>query len=63
MVKGRNTIVIGVRVPDTVYTRIKALADKQGVTVSEWCKASLRWATGVRPDGSIRSHAKKREAK
>jgi len=60
MAKGRNTTVIGVRVPDTVYTRIKALADRQELTVSEWCKASLARAAGLLPDGEVRSHHKKR---
>ncbi|MBA7640314.1 hypothetical protein ES703_47979 [subsurface metagenome] len=60
MVKGRSTIVIGVRVPDSVYTRIKALADRQGLTVSEWCKVNLAWSAGLLPDGSLRSHHKKR---
>ncbi len=56
MVKGRSTKVIGVRVPDSVYTRIKALADKQGLTVSEWCKANLARSAGLVPDGGVRSH-------
>ena len=60
MAKGRNTKVIGVRVPDSVNTRIKALADKQGLTVSEWCKVRLAWTAGLLPDGSLRSHHKKR---
>ncbi|GAI20003.1 unnamed protein product, partial [marine sediment metagenome] len=60
MVKGRNTKVIGVRVPDSVYTRIKALADKQGLTVSEWCKVNLTGRAGLLPDGRVRSHHKKR---
>ncbi len=59
MVKGRSTIVIGVRVKDSVYTRIKALADKQGLTVSEWCKGNLARTAGLLPDGSLRSHHKK----
>jgi len=41
MVKGRNTKVIGVRVPDTVDTKIKGLADKIGLSASEWCEAEL----------------------
>ncbi len=60
MAKGRNTRVIGVRVPDSVYTRIKALADGQGLTVSEWCKASLIRAAGLLPGGGVRVHHKKR---
>jgi len=60
MVKGRNTTVIAVRVPDSLSIRIRALADKQGLTVSEWCKVNLARTAGVLPDGSIRSHGKKR---
>ena len=60
MAKGRNTKVIGVRVPDSVYTRIKLLAAGQGLTVSEWCKANLARAAGLLPDGEVRSHHKKR---
>jgi len=58
MVKGRSTKVVGVRVPDDVYTRIKALADKQGLTVSEWCKANLARSAGLLPDGRVRTHHK-----
>jgi len=60
MVKGRSTKVVGVRVPDSVYTRIKALADKQSLTVSEWCKVNLARAAGLMPDGEVRTHHKKR---
>ncbi|GAI71303.1 unnamed protein product [marine sediment metagenome] len=60
MGKGRNTKVIGVRVPDPVAARIKDLADRQGLTVSEWCKANLARAAGLLPDGEVRSHHKKR---
>ncbi len=56
MAKGRSTTVIGVRVPDSVYTRIKALADKQGLTVSEWCKVNLARSAGLLPDGRVRTH-------
>jgi len=59
MAKGRSTTVIGVRVPDPVYTRVKELADKQGLTVSEWCKASLVRAAGLLPGGQVRSHKKR----
>jgi len=59
MVKGRSTKVIGVRAPDAVYTRIKALAEKQGLTVSEWAKAALIRAAGLLPGGQVRSHHKK----
>ncbi|MBA7520403.1 hypothetical protein ES705_12499 [subsurface metagenome] len=60
MVKGRSTKVVGVRMPDGVYTRIKALADKQGLTVSEWCKVNLARSAGLLPDGEVRTHHKKR---
>lgn len=59
MAKGRSTTVIGVRVPDAVYTRIKALAEKQELTVSEWAKAALIRAAGLLPGGQVRSHHKK----
>lgn len=59
MVKGRSTSVLAVRVPDSLYTRIKALAEKQGVSVSEWCKGKLARAAGLLPDGEVRSHHKK----
>jgi len=57
--KGRSTVVIGTRVPDDVYIRVKALAEKQGLTVSEWAKANLIRAAGLQPNGSTRSHHKK----
>ncbi|MBA7622488.1 hypothetical protein ES703_29865 [subsurface metagenome] len=60
MGKGRNTKVIGVRVPDPVAARIKALADRQGLTVSEWCKVNLARTAGLLPDGSVRTHHRKR---
>ncbi|GAJ12026.1 unnamed protein product [marine sediment metagenome] len=59
MGKGRNTKVIGVRVPDSVNTRIKLLATRQGLTVSEWCKVNLARAAGLLPDGEVRSHHKR----
>ncbi|MBA7676249.1 hypothetical protein ES703_84490 [subsurface metagenome] len=59
MVKGRRTKVIGVRVPDILYTRIKELAGKQELTVSEWAKATLVRAAGLLPGGQVRSHHKK----
>jgi len=60
MAKGRSTTVIGVRVSDGVNARIKVLANRQGLTVSEWCKVNLARAAGLLPDGHIRSHHKKR---
>jgi hypothetical protein len=59
MVRGRSTTVIGVRVPDSFYARIKALAGKQGLSVSEWCKAELVRAAGLLLGGQVRSHHKK----
>lgn len=56
MTKGRNTTSFGVRLPDSVHARIKVLADKQGLTVSEWCRANLIRAAGLLPDGRIRDH-------
>ncbi|MBA7647994.1 hypothetical protein ES703_55773 [subsurface metagenome] len=47
--------------PDPVYTRVKQLADRRGLTVSEWCKAALIWAAGILPGGQVRSHQKKPE--
>ncbi len=57
--KGRHTSVIGVRIPDSVYGRIKALAERQGLTISEWCKVNLARSAGLLPDGEVRSHHKK----
>jgi hypothetical protein len=60
MSRGRNSTVIGVRVPDSVYDRVKALAKKEGWTVNDWMKAAVLRAAGLLPDGSIRSHHKRR---
>lgn len=38
MTKGRNTTVIGLRVPDEVYFTIKAYANKRGLSISDWIK-------------------------
>ena len=59
MVRGRNTTVIGVRVPDSVSARIRDLAGKKGLTISEWCKAALTRAAGLKTGGQVRSHHKK----
>lgn len=59
MAKGRNTVVIHVRVSDSVDTRVKSLAAKEGITVNDWCKAALIRAAGLLPDGKVRSHHKK----
>ena len=47
MVKGRSTTVIAVRVPDSLDMRIRELAEKQGITVNDWCKAVLSRAAGI----------------
>ncbi len=59
MVRGRSTTVIAVRVPDSVSARVKELAEKAGLTVSEWSKAALIRAAGLLPNSSVRSHHKK----
>jgi len=59
MSRGRNTTIIGVRVPDGVYARVKVLAAKQGWCVNDWMKAVVTRAAGMMPDGTIRSHRKK----
>ncbi len=41
MVKGRSTTVIGVRVSDSVYTTIRARAEKLGMSVCEYCRQVL----------------------
>ena len=64
MARGRNSVVIGVRVPDSVYARVKVLAENEGWTVNDWMKSVVLRAAGILPDGSIRSHHKRRvEAK
>lgn len=60
MARGRNTVVISVRVADSVYTRVKVLAEKEGWTVNDWLKAAVLRAAGIKGDGSIRSHHKRR---
>ena len=52
MAKGRTTAVIGVRVPDSVNTKVKARAERIGLTVSEYVKTLI-----IREVG--RSHHKK----
>jgi len=59
MSHGRNSTVIGVRVPDGVYARVKVLAAKEGWTVNDWMKAVVIRAAGMLPDGSIRKHHKR----
>ncbi|MBA7513027.1 hypothetical protein ES705_05036 [subsurface metagenome] len=59
MAKGRSTTVLSARVPDSVGDRVKALADKAGLTTSEWCKAALTRAAGLLPGDQVRSHHKK----
>jgi predicted DNA binding CopG/RHH family protein len=38
MAKGRNTTVVSVRLPDSVYTIIKRRAEKRGMAVGDWIK-------------------------
>lgn len=38
MAKGRNTTVVAVRIPDSVYTIIKRRAGKRGLSVGDWLK-------------------------
>ena len=45
--KGRSTTVIATRVPDSLEARIKDLAHREGLTVSQWCKAVLARAAGM----------------
>lgn len=35
MVRGRNTRVVSIRIPDSVYAMIEARAKKRGMTISE----------------------------
>ena len=39
--KGRNTTVIAVRVPDELALRLTELANNRNITVSQWCRATL----------------------
>jgi len=43
--KGRSTYVLSMRVPDGLYTRVRELADKRGLTVSDWLKGIVATAT------------------
>ncbi|MEE2700991.1 MAG: hypothetical protein VX800_02245 [Chloroflexota bacterium] len=36
MVRGRNSIVIGVRIPDTLHAVLKAVTEEKGSTISEY---------------------------
>ena len=36
--KGRNSVMIGIRVSDSVNTRLKELADKKGLSISAFIK-------------------------
>ena len=59
MSKGRNTVTMSVRVPDSVYARVKVLAEKEGWSPNDWLKSVVVRAAGLLPDGSIRKHHKK----
>ncbi len=39
--KGRNTTVLGIRVEDELYLKIKDLAQKDGLLPSHWAKKML----------------------
>ena len=39
MSKGRNTTVLGVRLPDVVYQRVRGIAAAYGVSLSEWVRS------------------------
>jgi len=39
--KGRNSTVVSLRLPDSVYTIVKEMADKKGVTVTAFIKAKI----------------------
>ncbi len=45
---GRNTTIMGVRVTDSVYAGIKAVAAGQGLSLSDWVKSHI-----LLPDGSV----------
>jgi hypothetical protein len=60
MARGRNSVVIGVRVPDAVYARVRVLAGKEGWCVNDWMRSVVMRAAGMLPDGSVRSHHKRR---
>jgi len=36
VVRGRNSIVIGVRIPDTLHTVLKAVTEEKGSNISEY---------------------------
>ena len=39
--KGRNSVMIGIRVSDSVNTILKEMADKKGMTVPSFVKAKV----------------------
>jgi len=40
--KGRNTYILSARVPDEVYLRVKELAKKREMTMSDWIGNLIR---------------------
>ena len=42
MVKGRNSTVVCVRIPDTVYAIMQRRASKRKISVSDWLKVAIR---------------------
>ena len=41
MVKGRNTTVLGTRIPDRLFEAIEAVASMRGMTLSEYVRRVL----------------------
>jgi hypothetical protein len=48
--KGRNTYVLSIRVPDKLYLRVKHLADKKDMTVNDWLKIIIVSASKFKDD-------------
>ena len=40
--KGRNSVVVSIRISDDVYTILESMAKKKGFTVSGFVKAKVR---------------------
>jgi len=52
MAHGRNSTIISLRVPDSVYAIVKHDADEMGLNIQDYVKNRL----GIMPDGTKRSH-------
>ena len=59
MTKGRNTTVMSLRLPDTLIVRMRQLAERGGVSLNEWCRATLTRGASLLPSGGVRRHDKK----